>query len=73
MILLKTDFQELHVIKGVESSLVTAFERAGVQNGLGARRLIAISDDVVIVSNMLRQVILALESIFTSISRITAS
>ena len=69
VLLLEMDFQELLSLEGVKSSLLAAFERARVHNGIGAHRLIAININVMVVSNMLTQVILALESVVTSISR----
>jgi hypothetical protein len=69
MILLNMDFQELVGLEGIEASLVATFKWARMPNGVIGVRILGIDIDVMVILNMLSKVILALESIVSSISR----
>jgi hypothetical protein len=67
MLLLEMDFHEL---LGLEVSLIATFEGARMPSGFVGVSVLGIDVDVMVVPYMLKKVILALESIFSPISRI---
>ena len=67
MLFLEMDLQEFLRFESVESSSVTAFESARVYTGFVACCHLTININMMVVSNMLTKVVLALESVITTV------
>ncbi len=70
MFLLQVDFQELLVLECVFSILIATLKGTRMPNCVVNIRILSIGINVVVVSDMLTEVILALESVVSSISAI---
>ena len=68
MLLLQMDLKELFSLKGVGGRLFAPFEVTEPASVIIGPTVLGIDIDVMVVPNMLTKVILALESIFSSIS-----
>jgi hypothetical protein len=68
MLLFEMSFQKLFGLEGIGSSFIATFEGARMSSGTISINILGIDVDVMIVSDMLTKVILALESILPTIS-----
>jgi hypothetical protein len=68
MLLLKMNFQKLLGLEGVGSSFIATIEGTRVSSGTISIHILGIDVDVMIVPDMLTEVVLALESIVSTIS-----
>jgi hypothetical protein len=68
MLLLEMDFQQLFGLEGIGSNFIATFEGTRISRGTISIHILGIDVDVMIVPDVLTKVVLALESIVSTIS-----